>query len=147
MEKYLFTFILLVSFLLSLESLTSAGRLSLSDELAWLFNKEYFLNNMDIIHIKELIRGLRDKQIELRKNKDDKNFHKIYKLLGQTLSKANELERALYRTEQVERNYKDRNPQLIRQTKSYVERTKQELLKLLRDFYDGDNSLEKIFEL
>jgi hypothetical protein len=151
MLKVLFSLLLLLAFFLSFESLTSDSKeIKLTDEIVWLFNESSILERMDLNHIEDLINNLERTRNELVRDSRDaaktKQSLADLKNLNPALTKVNELKRALDRMGEVDRNYRDNNPNLTRQTRDYVARTKRESLGLLRDFYKDDKRLVEAFK-
>lgn len=149
--KVLFSLLLLLAFFLSFESLTSDSKeIKLTDEIVWLFNESSILERMDLNHIEDLINNLERTRNELVRDSRDaaktKQSLADLKNLNPALTKVNELKRALDRMGEVDRNYRDNNPNLTRQTRDYVARTKRESLGLLRDFYKDDKRLVEAFK-
>ncbi len=148
MIKVLFSLLLLLAFFLSLESLTSDSKdIKLTDEIMWLFNERSVLEMMDLNHVKELNRRLEKAQNDLVRDSHDSTKRELALAeianLDPALKKSLELEQAFNRMDEVDRNYANTNPELSRKTKDYLERTKRESLKLLRDFFGDDQQLEQ----
>lgn len=142
--------ILLIFFstiVLSLDILSQADQeISLSDELVWLFSESSFLQSLSLDKVKEGIRNLERKKYDLERDKQKptraEEAKADLKKIHPAISKAKELERAFYRMAQVERNYRDKNPSLTRDTKNYLDRVKKEFLRSLREFLKDDSRIE-----
>lgn len=145
MEKFFFSLLILLAFFLSLDSLTSGDKeIKLSDEIFWLFNEDFIVKKMDAEHIKALILSLEASQIELLKEGSEPQTLKELKRARAALEKAKELDAALSRLVTMKASQVDLNP--YEKTLGYCERTKHDLLKLLREFYQDDEILEESFK-
>lgn len=143
MEKFLFSLLMLLAFFLSLDSLTSDDKeIKLSDEIFWLFNEDSLIKKMNISYIKAIIQTLEASKVELLK--EGSKALKDLKRARAALEKAEELEKALNRMARIDGG--GSAPEPDNKIFDYIERTKHELLKLLRDFYQDDEILEESFK-